>query len=118
MAVTASGLGREAGHWNGFPKELQAFGHETESLDLPGAGTEYRRESPLTIHENVEDLRSRRQSVGAVGVIAISLGGMVALDWAARYPEEISRLVVINSSVSGLVPRCGNAFAGRVFSPE
>lgn len=98
------GLGREAGHWDGFPEKLRALGQEVEFLDLPGTGTEFARKSPLTIAETVEDLRRRRSIAEPVAVIAISLGGMVALDWAARYPGEISRLVVINSSVSGLVP--------------
>lgn len=80
------GLGREAGHWDGFPDKLKALGQEVEFLDLPGAGTEFARPSPLTIAETVEDLRRRRASNVPVGVIAISLGGMVALDWAARYP--------------------------------
>ena len=98
------GLGREAGHWDGFPDKLRALGQKVEFLDLPGAGTEFARQSPLTIAATVEDLRRRRKNEAPIGVISISLGGMVALDWATRYPDEINRLVVINSSVSGLVP--------------
>ena len=103
--ILLRGLGRESEHWDGFPGKLQLHGHETECLDLPGAGTEFRRPAPLSIKETVADLRARRQpSDEPVGIIAISLGGMVALDWAARYPDEISQLVIINSSVSGLSP--------------
>ncbi len=31
-------------------------------------------------------------------VVGISMGGMVALDWAQRYPQELRGLVMINSS--------------------
>jgi pimeloyl-ACP methyl ester carboxylesterase len=98
------GLGREIEHWDRFPRVFQALGQEIELLDLAGAGTEFQRKAPLTTRETVEDLRARRKSETPVGLVAISLGGMVALDWAARYPEEISRLVIINSSVSELAP--------------
>ena len=34
----------------------------------------------------------------------MSLGAMVAIDWASRYPEEIGRCVLINTSLRGHSP--------------
>ena len=36
---------------------------------------------------------------GPYRVLAMSLGGMVATDWAQRHPYEIERLVLINTSM-------------------
>ena len=32
-------------------------------------------------------------------MLAMSLGGMVATDWAQRFPDEVSRLALINTSM-------------------
>jgi pimeloyl-ACP methyl ester carboxylesterase len=32
-------------------------------------------------------------------LLALSLGGMVAVEWASRYPQEIARCVLINTSM-------------------
>jgi pimeloyl-ACP methyl ester carboxylesterase len=57
----------------------------------------------------VDDLRrrfvkGRQESDGPWSVLAISLGGMLALDWAARYPLDFQRVVVINTSAGNLSP--------------
>ena len=36
---------------------------------------------------------------GPYSVLAMSLGGMVATAWAQRYPAEVERLVLINTSM-------------------
>ncbi len=36
---------------------------------------------------------------GPYRVLAMSLGGMVAADWAQRHPQDIERLVLINTSM-------------------
>ena len=55
-----------------------------------------------------------RQQLLAQGIkppyalLAMSLGGMVATSWAQRYPDEVSRLVLINTSMrpfSGITQR-------------
>jgi len=96
------GLGREIGHWGRFRQCLEQLGEQLEFLDLPGAGTERARKVPLSIRQMVEDLRARRGANEPTGLIAVSLGGMIALDWPVRYPAEILRLVIINSSTSSV----------------
>lgn len=101
------GLTREQAHWGEFPAALQsAFpGHRFHTVDFPGTGVHFREDSPATI----EGIRHRVcRQVNHIprpfGVIALSMGGMVALDWA-QHAEigEIQQLVMINTS-SGFSP--------------
>ena len=77
-------------------------------LDLPGTGTEYTRDSPASVAEISDDLRKRFERNGSTGstgstiIVAVSLGGMVALDWCARYPSDFHKAVVINTSAGDL----------------
>ena len=101
------GLARESRHWNDFPQRLRAgiADAKVTCLDLPGTGLEHRRPSPTTIRGIVEDVRSRW--LWARGpdqrppfVLGISLGGMVALEWAAAYPEDFQGAVLLNTSAA------------------
>jgi pimeloyl-ACP methyl ester carboxylesterase len=104
--VLLRGWTREKRHWREFPAML---GKETAgdviAIDLPGAGTECSRESPLNVRDIMEDVRKRlkRGSLPQKAiVVGISMGGMVALDWASAYPEDFSGIVLINSSLANL----------------
>jgi pimeloyl-ACP methyl ester carboxylesterase len=100
------GLGREAGHWHDFPEHLAAALAVPRAwvvaLDLPGFGVAAHRTAPWTVAETVDDLRSRWHvgggPEGAASVLGVSLGGMVALEWAARFPADFHNLVVLNPS--------------------
>jgi len=101
------GWAREQRHWGDFPKRLQeeiGGSGRVICLDHPGFGTEYQRLSPLSLEEIVEDLRYRwrlqKPSENSY-VIGISLGGMIALQWAKRFPKDWRGTVVINSSIAG-----------------
>jgi alpha-beta hydrolase superfamily lysophospholipase len=75
-------------------------------LDLPGFGSENDRRVPATVAGFVDDLRVRLHRAVApgepCGIFAVSLGGMVALEWLARYPEDFAAGVVVNSSLADL----------------
>ncbi len=100
------GLMREADHWGDFPKDLEAQEgvDRVLCLDLPGVGTESSRIFIPSIKQAVEDLRSRlaihMQDKGDEewGILGISLGGMVAMQWAHDYPNDFKKIVVMNSS--------------------
>jgi pimeloyl-ACP methyl ester carboxylesterase len=107
--ILLRGLTREARHWGSFPalfgRELDSFAAAEERmtlLELPGNGRENAWRAPLGVLEMMAFVRS-----GAVGLglrapyrlLAMSLGGMVGTAWAQRYPEEIERLVLINTSM-------------------
>lgn len=101
------GLGRETRHWGHFATTLAQAGFLVRMLDLPGMGSERDRHSLPSIEAITDDIRGRwlkerghAQDARSAGLLAVSLGGMVALDWAARYPEDFQRAVIINTSSS------------------
>jgi pimeloyl-ACP methyl ester carboxylesterase len=105
------GLVREQAHWGAFPRLFEDAnpGAKVELLDLPGTGTEHARPAPGNVVETVLDVRRRFLALRGdrprpVGVLGISFGGMVALEWAARYPDDFQRLVVINTSAGNMNP--------------
>jgi len=103
------GLGREARHWGEFPQILRDTLHGAKVLapDLPGNGLRWREASAGSIAGQCDSLRAALADVlaqGAVNVLAISLGGMVAIDWAHRYPQEVARLALVNTSLAGVAP--------------
>lgn len=105
--ILLRGLGREQAHWGAFlPKIREAFPeHQFYPVDLPGTGVHFKDRSPATI----ADIRHHvQQQVAHIpkpySLLALSLGGMVALDWAQNALEgEIQHLVLINTS-SGFSP--------------
>ncbi len=103
------GLAREASHWHDFPGVLaEALGLELSAvtcLDLPGTGTERDRPAPTDVAATTADLRRRWPSSGggaAAGVLGISLGAMVALDWTARHADDFVAVVLVNGSAGRL----------------
>jgi pimeloyl-ACP methyl ester carboxylesterase len=109
------GLSREARHWGDFRAafEKQVTGSRVVCLDLPGTGSEFARPSPWRISQMVDDLRSRWLALRGVdaakaptdekwSVLGMSLGGMVAMNWCERFPDEFARVVLINTSARGL----------------
>lgn len=107
--VLLRGLTREVGHWGDFPKQLEdaCKGDKVICIDLPGNGADYQVESPRSVYEMMEHVR-RRFKETAVGepvkVLALSLGGMVAVEWARHYPAEIESLVLMNTSMRPFSP--------------
>lgn len=105
--ILLRGLAREAAHWLDFPAQLQQTLGENcriHMVDFPGCG-KYFNQTALTsvtamtgharTEVDIETIAARNESVYLVG---ISMGGMVALDWAQRYPSELRGVALINSS--------------------
>lgn len=105
--VLLRGLGRDARHWGDLPERLRAAVAQGDCArvltpDLAGNGSRAHEISPDTIEQATEDYRRQLHSQGfspPYRLIGLSLGGMVAIDWLTRYPEEITQGYVINSSV-------------------
>jgi pimeloyl-ACP methyl ester carboxylesterase len=101
------GLSREAGHWGGF---LTAFRHafpddQVHPLDLPGVGALRHERWPGSVPAAMERLRAQAPAAaGRTFVLGMSLGGMVTLEWAARYPGELAGVIVLGSSGGDLSP--------------
>ncbi|HEY7774375.1 MAG TPA: alpha/beta hydrolase [Marinagarivorans sp.] len=109
--ILLRGLGREAAHWADFPTKLQTLLARTHSdatitaIDFPSCGvwfeqTACRSIAAMTDHARRESYRVKKSAATQFFVIGLSMGGMVALDWAHNYPKEIERVVIINSSLS------------------
>ena len=104
------GLTRESRHWGDFTNNFltQIPGAQIFFLDLPGAGKMHKETCPLTVQAMVEILRKQlpQDSLGKgdFHFIGMSLGGMVALEWSKKYPEDLSSTIIINSSASQLLP--------------
>src|SRR4051812_21219811 len=107
------GLAREQRHWGAFPSALartcdDARGADIHCLDLPGTGTEFARRSPSSIRGIVADLRRRWLALdghdGPAHLLAVSLGGMVAMQWCADHPDDFAGVVLVNTSAADLSP--------------
>ena len=102
--VLLRGLTREARHWGGFADQLAAhIGHDAiMALDLPGNGDFYQQPSPTSVSSMALFARRQLLTLGIkppYSLVAMSLGGMVATNWAQRFPMEVDRLVLINTSM-------------------
>lgn len=101
------GLAREQRHWGKFVETFAAkLGHQVHCLDLPGMGSERERQVPGSISANVDDVRARwlelKKGVeGPWGILGISMGGMLAMNWAGRF-NDFDRVVLVNTSAGNL----------------
>jgi len=103
------GLTREAAHWGRFTADFQqALPHaRIHTLDLPGNGEHHRQTSPITVAGMVaacRDERARRGIETPVSLLAMSLGAMVAAEWARVAPDELDGCVLINTSLRPFSP--------------
>lgn len=105
--ILLRGFTREQTHWGGLLSALRDAlpEHHFHPVDLPGTGVHYKEQSPWTIAEIRQQVSHQISHIpGPYGVIALSMGGMVALDWAQHAAlGEIQHLVLINTS-SGFSP--------------
>ena len=102
--ILLRGLTRESRHWGDFAPQFARYtaGEKVIVLDLPGNGEFFSRSSPTSVRSMVAFVRGRLQVQGLqppYRLLAMSLGGMVAVDWAQQYPQDIAGLVLINTSM-------------------
>lgn len=107
--VFLRGLTRETAHWGSFPEKFQKRFPESQiiALDLPGNGLLHRQQSPRTVGAMADACRealARRGVSGPVHLLAMSLGAMVAIEWARTAPAEVAGCVLINTSVRPFSP--------------
>lgn len=104
--VLIRGLLREARHWGEFTGNLQQQFPDAliSTPDVPGNGMQYHEISPKTISGMTEALRRQINLNQPIRLIALSMGGMIAIDWMTRYPHEVAAAVLINTSARSLSP--------------
>jgi len=102
--VLLRGLVRESRHWGGFVQEFEQVVPHARAvmLDLPGNGGRCAEVSPATVGDMVEAYRAQLYAMGKTAphrIFAISMGAMVAAEWSYRYPGEVERQVLVNTSM-------------------
>jgi pimeloyl-ACP methyl ester carboxylesterase len=112
--VLLRGLGREAGHWAGFPQQLRAAfpGAAVLTPDLPGCGTRNDQVAPARVPALTQAVRAALiaeaprtgSAAPSTWLLGLSLGAMVALEWARQHPDEIAGVVLVNGSSGSLSP--------------
>jgi len=107
--VLLRGLIRESRHWGALPGLLARALPASRVLcpDLPGNGLRNHEPSPTRIEAMVESCRAALKLGGHAPpyrLLAMSLGGMVAANWASAYPAEVEALVLINTSMRPFSP--------------
>lgn len=103
------GLTREAVHWGSFAETFQAAmpGAQVLMLDLPGNGQWHARQSPWSVAAMVAQCRAELAQRGITGpyhLLAMSLGAMVATEWARSAPAEVQGCVLVNTSFGNFSP--------------
>lgn len=104
--ILLRGLARGVGHWGSFAEKIREHFPEDsfEFLDLPGNGQRHQETSPTSIAEYVKDLRSRSAFVSrgeSFNLLAVSLGGMIAVEWMREFPHEVQKAFLICTSSAG-----------------
>lgn len=102
--ILLRGLLRESRHWGGFVQEFEQAMPNARAvmLDLPGNGRRCAEVSPVTVGAMVEAYRAQLRALGKPAphcIFAISMGAMVAAEWSCRYPGEVERQVLVNTSM-------------------
>lgn len=98
------GLTRESRHWGRFAQTFCAAvpGANVVMLDLPGNGVLHAMRSPLSVAAMAHYGRAellRRGVAPPYYLLALSLGAMVAVAWAARHPADLQGCVLMNTSL-------------------
>lgn len=107
--VLLRGLMRDSRHWGGFPLQFQRRFPDAriEAIDFPGNGLLHRDASPASVPSMAEHARRELQRRGCpppYGLLAMSLGAMVASAWAERHPQDIAAAVLVNTSLRPFSP--------------
>ncbi|HEY1079177.1 MAG TPA: alpha/beta hydrolase [Bdellovibrio sp.] len=101
--ILLRGLARGVGHWGSFVETLKSrFPNDNfELIDIPGNGLRCRETSPTSIPEYVKDMRSRSEFVRkgeSFNLLAVSLGGMITVEWVREFPHEVTKAFVVCTS--------------------
>ena len=109
--ILLRGLVREQRHWGDFPAIFaRELGVRVHTIDIAGAGTQHRESCPRSVAGMAEDVRARwltlraelERTHGATrwGLLGVSLGGMIAMAWAAAHPADLQRVVLARALVN------------------
>ena len=95
--VFIHGVGGSSGIWEPILAEV-APSHEIIRIDLLGYGNSPKPPGDYTPERHVKAIRQTLQHHGIrfpVSLVGLSMGGLLALEFARRWPSEVSRILVI-----------------------
>ena len=94
--------------------QILFFDHRGQGRSAKGDPEHY------TLDENVEDMEALRRHLGLERIIPIgtSYGGMVAMAYAARYPQAVEKLVLCVTAAHGGFIERAQAFIAAHGTPE
>lgn len=70
--------------------------------DKPGQGA-----YPYTLQARIDDLEALLASLNLTQPVTLTVhdwGGMIGMAWAAKHPQQVARLVILNTAAFGLPP--------------
>lgn len=107
--ILLRGLTRERAHWGRFPALLtgRLAGLRVVPIDLPGNGSANALRSPSRVDAMALAARQQVQRLGLpppYHLVAMSLGAMVAVEWAVQEPSALGSCVLINTSLRPFSP--------------
>lgn len=99
VVVFLHGIGGNRTNWQ---DQLSAFGDDYLAIawDARGYGDSEDPAETLAFSQFAEDLKCLLDQVGAekAHLVGLSMGGMIAQDFYARYPERVATLVLVGTS--------------------
>ncbi len=107
------GLSKESEHWDDdFIEYVKgSYGIEEKDLvkmDIPGSGVLLDQKTPSSLKEIARKMREHYldkidRSKKRI-CISVSLGAMIAMEWACMFKEDFDQVVFVNSSFTGISP--------------
>ncbi|MCI3270715.1 alpha/beta fold hydrolase [Streptomyces cylindrosporus] len=114
LSVAVGGTGPVLVLLHGWPQTSRAWARVMPDLakrhtvvvpDLRGTGASDRPETGYTKTNQARDMRGILKELDRSGPVAVAghdIGAMVALAWAAAYPDDIDRLILVDALLPGL----------------
>lgn len=98
LVICMHGIGGNRTNWHG---QLPEFGRHfhAASWDARGYGLSDDYEGPLDFHDFARDLVRVLDHFGArkAHLVGLSMGGLIAMDFHARFPERVATLTICDS---------------------
>lgn len=116
--VLVHGVGGHAGHWR---SNLSALGERVRAIavDLPGFGrsSALDRTASIEAYADVLDAFCERLDLGKVHLAGNSMGGLVAMDLAVRYPDRVRSVALIGGTPRSLLAFARHPLKGLLERP-
>jgi pimeloyl-ACP methyl ester carboxylesterase len=96
--ILEAGIAATSLSWGLVEKQISQFA-TVLSYDRAGLGWSEPSSKPRTVPQLVDELRALLSKMNVAGprvIAAHSFGGLIALDYAARFPDEVAGLVLID----------------------